>query len=164
MNNLTTIIVALFVIGYVLFNMLTERPITQRDLFVPVIGGSLLGYSYLQLANLFSGLLTIGSAFVGIVLGLIIAQLVRVWRDDATGLVHQKGNWLFVGAYVGLIALRFVIDFALHLQGIPALNDAMFAMAIGTYIGRTLNISLRSLALNRWNYNALPRGGRLHTP
>jgi hypothetical protein len=39
----------------------------------------------------------------------------------------------------------------------------MFAMAIGSYIGRTLNIGLCSLALNRWNYNALPRGGRLHT-
>lgn len=163
MNNLTTIIIALFVIGYVLFNILAKRPVTQRDLIVPVVGTGVLGYSYLQHADLLSGILTIGSAFGGIVLGLIIVQLVRVWRDDATGLVHQKGGWLFVGAYVGLIALRVVVEFAPHLEGGPALNDAMFAMAIGTYIGRTLNISLRALTINGWNYNALPRRGCPHT-
>src|SRR5947209_12058891 len=125
MNSFITIIAVVLIIGYVLFNILSEKTVTLRDLMLPVLAGIYLGYSYFQHADSFSSILVAGGAFIGIVLGLVIAQLIRVWRDERTGLVHQKGNWLFVGIYVGVIVLRVAVEVVLHQSGfsnvIPAL-------------------------------------------
>ena len=164
MNTFITIIAVILIIGYVLFNILSEKTITLRDVLLPILAGIYLGYSYFQHADSFSSILVAGGAFIGIVLGLIIAQLIRVWRDEKTGLVHQKGNWLFIGTYVGIIVLRVAIEVVLHKSGfsngIPALNDAMLATVVGTYIGRAFNIVLRTLALNNWDFNSLMYRGR----
>lgn len=160
MNNLNTIIVMIIFLGYVVSRLLSQRPVTRGSLLLPIGLGLYVGYSSMQYAQAATSIFVLGGAFFGILLGLIIGQLVRVWRDETSGITHQQGDWLFVCIYLGIIALRFAAQFALQHTAFPAgaeaLNGTMLAMSIGTSIGRSVNIALRALALNRWDYSALP--------
>lgn len=160
MNNLNTIIIMIIFLSYVISRLLSQRSVTRWNLLLPIGLGLYVGYSSTQYAQAATSIFVLGGAFFGILLGLIVGQLVRVWRDETSGITHQQGDWLFVCIYLGIIALRFAAQFALQHSAFPpgaeALNGTMLAISIGTSIGRSVSIALRALALNHWNYNALP--------
>lgn len=168
---LSSLLVVVVIVGFIIMKQLTNRPISRRDILVPVLGGVLLAYSYVQHADALSAALVLGGALIGIATGLASGQLRKIWRDPQTGLIHQYGNWRSVLVTLGLIALRFLLSFALHTSGMtantPALNDALTAMALGSYLGQMLNLGLRVLALNNWDLSslqALPGKGDPRTP
>lgn len=159
--DLSSLLVVVVIVGFIIVKQLTNRPITRQDLLVPVLGGLLLAYSYVQHADALSAILVLSGALIGIATGLASGQLRKVWRDPQTGVIRQHGNWRSVLVTLGLIALRFLLDFALHKSGItastPALNDALTAMALGSYLGQMLNVGLRVLALSNWDLASLQR-------
>ena len=97
---------------------------------------------------------------MGIGIGFASGALVRVWRDEASGLVYQYGGWRYAGVVVGLIMVRLLMRVVLGHSGIAVgttvLNDAFIAMAIGAYLGRSLNIGMRAMTLLGWQVEALP--------
>ncbi|QBD80808.1 DUF1453 family protein [Ktedonosporobacter rubrisoli] len=158
MNGAGIILIVVVIVGFAIVRMLSEQPVTRSDIVAPVVAALVLGYIYLQKADPSMLALTIGGAFVGGLLGFIIAQFVHVWVDGTTGQVRQKGSWPFIGAYLGIAALRLAAEVVLHTSGLSQvlpLNEALLAMSIGIYLGRDLNIGLRALALTNWDINSL---------
>lgn len=161
MNTLETAILALLVLGYMLYRQLVTRPVTRRDLLFPLIAGIYLAAVYFGHPSSSADVAVVaGAALFGIVTGAVSATVVRVWRDGATNLVMQRGGWRYLLVLLGLIAVRAALHVALVALKLDvseaALNDAFIGMAVGSYAGRAVLVGLRALALLGWDPNALP--------
>ena len=88
---------------------------------------------------------------VGILTGLMSGQVVRVWRDHNTGAVYQRGGWSYVMVLVGLLIARLIIYIVLRYSGVVTgfgpINFAFIALALGNYLGRSINVHLRTQRL-----------------
>ena len=159
-NNLTTIIVMSIFLGYIISRLLSRRSVTRGGLLLPIGPGLYVEYSSMPYAHPATSIFVPGGAFFGILLGLISGQLVHVWCDETNWITRHQGDWLFVCIYLGIIAVRFaaqcVLQHTAFLPGAETLNGTMLAMSIRTSPGRSVNIALRALALNCWDYSALP--------
>jgi hypothetical protein len=145
------------------YRQFVTRPVTRRDLLLPLIGGIYLGVTYFaagQSPRMTDMMMVAGATLFGLATGVASAAVVRVWRDGATGLVMQRGGWKYLLVLVGLILIRVllrVVAYALKLHvDETALNDAFIGMAVGNYGGRALLVGIRALALLGWNPGALP--------
>ena len=83
--------------------------------------------------------------------GLVSGQVMRVWRDEATGIVLQRGGWRYLLVIIALLLVRLLIRFFLIWRGIAvdeaALNAAFIAAIVGNFLGRDIVIALRALPL-----------------
>lgn len=159
MDPITTALIAIVVAAFVLYRQFVQRPVTARDIAVPVIGGAYIAAHYLNGGG--AGLAAVvGTAAFGIATGIVGGFFVRVWRDAGTGSVFQRGGWSYLAILLGLLALRVVLRFVFGAMGLldaTLLNDAFIAMALGNYAGRAITVGLRALALVGWDLEALPR-------
>lgn len=161
MNTLETAILALLVLGYMLYRQLVTRPVTRRDLLLPLIAGIYLAAVYFGHPSSPADVtVVVGASLFGIATGVPSAAVVRVWRDGASKLVMQRGGWRYLFVLLGLIAVRAVLHVALVALKLDVsaatLNDAFIGMAVGSYAGRAVLVGLRALALLGWDPNALP--------
>ncbi|HEV7214407.1 MAG TPA: CcdC protein domain-containing protein [Chloroflexota bacterium] len=160
MAPITTALAAVALVVYVLYRQLAQRPVTAKDVIIPLAGGLYLGDRYLTGGSAASAALVLGAAGIGIVSGLFSGFAVRVWQDANSGAVYQKGGWSYLAVLVGLVVMRIVLKVALSSTGIidpTNLNTAFIAMAIANYAGRAITVGLRALALAGWNLEALSK-------
>lgn len=161
MNTLETAILALIVLGYMLYRQMITRPVTRRDLLLPLVAGIYLAAVYFGHPSSPADVTVVaGAALFGIATGVASAAIVQVWRDGTTNLVMQRGGWRYLLVLLGLIAVRGALHVALSALKLDvseaALNDAFIGMAVGSYNGRAVLVGLRALALLGWDPNALP--------
>ena len=148
---ISTILIALVAIGYLIYKQVIQQPVSQRDFLLPVIGVIYAGVMFANTTdwNLLLSVLVGGG--LGVLTGLAGGQVVRVWRDGNSGIVYQRGGWSYVLVLLGLLAARVLIYIVLHqmgiVSGVSSLNDAFISLALGNYLGRTINIHLRATSL-----------------
>jgi membrane protein CcdC involved in cytochrome C biogenesis len=171
MDPITTALIAVAAFGYMVYRQFVQRPVTAKDIIIPVAVGLYLADWYLVGGSATAVALALGAAGIGIVTGLLSGAVVRVWQDAATGAVYQRGAWSYLAVLGGLVAVRVVLHIVFTATGLldaTALNTAFIAMAVGTYAGRSITVGLRALALVGWDFDALPkqanrRSGRVRT-
>jgi hypothetical protein len=152
LNVIITVVVALALISFLLARQLLERPVTQRSLLLPVVVCVLLGAWFLSTQPAFMAVAEVGIGLVfGVGTGLVSGQLMRVWRDEATGMVLQRGGWRYLLVVIALLLVRVLIRFILIWRGLAvdeaALNAAFIAAIVGNFLGRDIVIALRALPL-----------------
>ncbi len=152
---------ALFV--YMLYQQIVARPVTRRDLTLPAIAALAIGVRYLNdpTIRISDAAVVFGGAAFGLLSGFLAGQAIRVWRDNETGIVWQRGGWRYAALFVGLLLVRLAARVILQQAGFgmdaAVMNTAFIAMLLGNYLGRAVSVGLRALALHGWNYEALPR-------
>jgi len=131
-----------------------QRPVTQRGLLLPLLLVAVLGGVFLAGDPAFA---SVTAAVIGTVLGvgtgLLSGQMMRVWRDETTGAVWQRGGWRYLIVVIVLLLVRVLIRFVLIACGIAvdemALNAALLAAIAGNLLGRDIHTALRALPLAR---------------
>ncbi len=161
-NSFETAILMLAIVGYMVYRLLARRPVTRRDLIIPVIAALYLADKDVDWTNATLASAVVAGAILGLLAGAVSGQLVRVWRAE-DGQVYQCGSWRYAAVLVGLLVVRIAL-YAVFVRGAHgatalALGDAFTAMAIGLYLGRTVSVGARALALLGWHSDALPRTG-----
>ena len=83
--------------------------------------------------------------------GLVSGQVVRVWRDEATGIVFQRGGWRYLIVLIVLLLAQVLIRFVFMRSGSAvdetALNAALIAALVGNLLGRDIRTARRALLL-----------------
>jgi hypothetical protein len=137
--------------------------VSQRSLLRPVLLNLVLGGIFAVTNPTGEAVITVlaGSLF-GILSGFFSGQFLRIWRDESTGWVYQKGNWLYLITVLVLVVMRFAIRFAVQTTGFAvdeaALNEALLAAIVSNYLGRALRTALRVLPLVGGNLGNLLAG------
>ncbi|GAC1347954.1 MAG: hypothetical protein NVSMB27_14560 [Ktedonobacteraceae bacterium] len=168
--NSTVIITALLVLGIVVFiflRQIIQQPVTQRSLLLPVILSMVLGVVFLlsHPAREGSVAVLIG-AVLGVGTGLVSGQVIRVWRDEATGIVFQRGGWRYLIILIVLLLARVLLRFVFIKSGSAvdetALNAALIAALVGNFVGRDIRIALRALKLSGGSFTKLSNRVQYH--
>ncbi|HKW22434.1 MAG TPA: hypothetical protein VJO13_13710, partial [Ktedonobacterales bacterium] len=85
-------LIALLVFVFVCYRQFIVRTVTRGDLLIPLIGAAYLAaIQFSQPTSPLDTLMICGGALFGAATGLSSALVVRVWRDETTGLVMQRG-------------------------------------------------------------------------
>jgi hypothetical protein len=167
MNGLQIAILGAALFCYMLYRQCVRRPVTRRDLLLPGLGALYLGFRALGGSGLraHDTVIVLAASLIGIGTGLLGGQVIRVWRDQESGLVYQFGGWRYAVAFLTLLVLRVALrvvarqwDFGVSAA---ALNDAFIGMMAGNFLGRAVNVGARALALLDWQYDALPSTRRV---
>jgi len=151
-NVIVTALLALVIVVYIFVRQMIQRPVTQRNLLMPLILSVALGGVFLVGHPAPEG---IAAVIIGVVLGvgtgLVSGQVIRVWRDEATGIVFQRGGWRYLIVLIALLLARVLIRFLFIRSGSAvdetALNAALIAALVGNFLGRDIRIALRALSL-----------------
>ena len=167
MNGLQTAMLGAALFCYMLYRQCARRPVTRGDLLIPGIGTLYLATRYLGGASLQvqdAAILLVG-ALIGIGTGLLCGQMIRVWRDQESGIVYQFGGWPYAIAFLSLLIVRIAMRVVAR-QGdlgtsAVVLNDAFIGMMVGNFLGRAVNVGARALALLDWQFDALPSTRRV---
>lgn len=119
---------------------------------MPLILSVVLGGMFLLThPTLEGGAVVIIGAVFGVSTGLVSGQLIRVWRDEATGVVFQRGGWRYLIVLIVLLLVRVLIRFLFMRSGSAVdeavLNAAFIAAIVGNFLGRDIVIALRALPL-----------------
>lgn len=160
MDNLTAAVIAIAVALFIIYRLFTPRPVSVRDLVLPLGLGVFLSSQFLQGAPLNVLPFFAGSALFGLVMGLLAGLTVRVWLNPTTGSVFQRGGLPFLLAFVALLAARILAHVAFGVLdpsvSVATLNAAFIAMALGNLLGRSVTVLARAGLLNGWNFTASP--------
>lgn len=152
-NVIVTAVLALVIVVFIFARQIIQRPVTQRSLLLPLILSMALGGVFLVDHPAPEGIaaVVIGTA-LGVGTGLVSGQLIRVWRDEATGTVFQRGGWLYLIVLIALLLARVLIRFLFTRSGSAvdetALNAALIAALVGNFLGRDIRTALRALQLS----------------
>ncbi len=167
MNGLQMVILGAALFCYMLYRQCVRRPVTRGDLLIPGIGILYLGTRYLGSGSLQmkDAVIVIAGTLIGIGTGLLCGQMIRVWRDQESGIVYQFGGWPYAAAFFSLLLVRIAMRVVARQwdDGASAavLNDAFIGMMVGNFLGRAINVGVRALALLDWQFDALPNPRRV---
>lgn len=159
-NVIVTAVLALVIVVFIFARQIIQRPVTQRSLLLPLILSMALGGVFLVDHPAPEGIaaVVIGTA-LGVGTGLVSGQLIRVWRDEATGTVFQRGGWLYLIVLIALLLARVLIRFLFTRSGSAvdetALNAALIAALVGNFLGRDIRTALRALQLSSGSFTKL---------
>src|SRR5207249_995321 len=114
---------------------------TQRSLLMPLILSVVLGGVFLLSHPAPEGIAAVViGAVLGVGTGLMSGQVIRVWRDEATGIVFQRGGWRYLIVLIVLLLARVGIRFVFIRSGSAVdetvLNGALIAAIVGNFLGR----------------------------
>jgi hypothetical protein len=151
-NVMVTALLALAIVVYIFARQIIQLPVTQRSLLIPLILSVVLGGVFLvghpapeRIAAVFIG------AALGVGTGLVSGQVVHVWRDEATGIVFQRGGWRYLIVLIVLLVARVLIRLVFIRSGSVVdemvLNAALIAAFVGNFLGRDIRTALRALEL-----------------
>ena len=151
-NVIVTALLALVIVVFIFARQIIQLPVTQRSLLMPLILSVALGSLFLVSHPAPEGIVAvIVGAALGVGTGLVSGQVVRVWRDEATGIVFQYGGWPYLIVLIALLLARVLIRFVFTWSGSAidetALNAALIAALVGNFVGRDILIALRALPL-----------------
>ena len=151
-NVIVTALLALVIVVFIFVRQIIQRPVTQRNLLLPLILSVVLGSAFLVSHPSPEGIVAVViGAVLGVGTGLVGGQLIRVWRDEATGIIFQRGGWRYLIVLIVLLLARVVIRFLFTTSGSAidetALNAALIAALVGNFVGRDILIALRALPL-----------------
>jgi len=146
-NVLVTTLLALAIVVFISARQIIQLPVTQRSLLMPLVLSVVLGGVFFvghpapeRIAAVFIG------AVLGVGTGLVSGQVVRLWRDEATGIVFQRGSWRYLIVLIVLLLARVLIRFVFIRSGSAidetALNAALIAALVGNLLGRDTHIAL----------------------
>src|ERR1700680_650236 len=152
-NLILTALLALVIVVFIFAREIIQLPVTQRSLLMPLLLSVVLGGVFLVghpapegIAAVFIG------AALGVGTGLLSGQVIRVWRDEATGIVFQRGGWRYLIVLLALLLARVLIRFVFIWSGLAvdetALNAALIAALVGNFVGRETHTALRALSLS----------------
>ena len=147
-----TVLLALAIVVFIFARQMIQRPITQRGLLMPLVLGVVLGVVFLMGKPAVGAVTAVViGAVLGVGTGLVSGQWMRVWRDEATGIVLQRGGWRYLIVVIALLLVRVLIRFVLIASGSDvdetALNAAFIAAIVGNFLGRDIRTALRALPL-----------------
>ena len=147
-----TALLALVIVVFIFVRQIIQRPVTQRSLLLPLIVSVALGGVFLVGHPAPEGIAAVAiGAVLGIGTGLLSGQVVRIWRDEATGIVFQRGGWRYLIVLIVLLLARVLIRFLFIWSGSAvdetALNAALIAALVGNLLGRDILTALRALPL-----------------
>jgi hypothetical protein len=167
MNGLLTVILGAALFCFMLYRQCMRRPVTRGDLLIPAIGALYLGTRYLGGVSLRvqDAVTVLVGTLIGIGTGLLCGQMIRVWRDQESGIVYQFGGWPYAVAFLSLLLVRIAMRVVARQWDFGAsaavLNDAFIGIIVGNFLGRAVNVGIRALALLDWQYDALPNTRRV---
>ena len=159
-NVIVTALLALVIVVFIFARQIIQRPVTQRSLLLPLILSVALGGVFLVSHPAPEGIAAvIIGAVLGVGTGLVSGQVVRVWRDEATGIVFQRGGWRYLIILIVLLLARVLIRFVFMSSGSAidetALNAALIAALVGNFVGRDILIAQRALQLSGGSFTNL---------
>jgi hypothetical protein len=162
MNNnvIITVVLALVIVVFIFARQIIQRPVTQLSLLLPLILSVAFGGVFLAGHPAPEGIIAvIVGAALGVGTGLVSGQVVRVWRDEATGIVFQYGGWRYLIVLIALLLARVLIRFVFTWSGSAidetALNAALIAALVGNFVGRDIRTALRALPLAGGSFTRL---------
>lgn len=159
-NVIVTVLLALVIVVFIIARQIIQRPVTQQSLLLPLILSVAFGGMFLVSHPTPEGIaaVVIGTV-LGVGTGLVSGQVVRVWRDEATGIVFQYGGWRYLIILIALLLARVLIRFVFIWSGSPvdemALNAALIAALVGNFLGRDIRTALRALPLAGGSFTKL---------
>jgi hypothetical protein len=160
-GGLDTTLLAALIIIYLVYRQFITRPVTRLDYVLPALGVAYLGVRYFNGPDDAARIFVEVMAAVGVASGLFAGGIVQVWKDAQSNVVFQRGGWRYAAILLGLVVLRVVWDVFTGVTGISAsvsvLNDALIAVTLGNYLGRTFHVGARALHLHGWSFRAIPR-------
>lgn len=148
-----TILIALAAIAYLIYKQVIQQQVSQRDFLLPVIAVIYAGVTFANTLDWNMLLAILIGGGLGVLTGLASGQVVRVWRDRNTGIVYQRGGWSYILILLGLLVARIAIYIVLNRLGFAMgtgfgpINYAFIALALGNFLGRTINVHLRAFSL-----------------
>ena len=159
-NVIVTAVLAVVIVVFIFVRQIIQRPVTQQSLLLPLILSVALGGIFLVGHPAPEG---IAAVVIGVVLGvgtgLVSGQVVRVWRDEATGTVFQRGGWRYLIVLIVLLLARVLIRFVFMRSGSAVdetvLNAALIAALVGNFLGRDIRTALRALSLSGGSFTKL---------
>ena len=159
-NVIVTVLLALVIVVFIFARQIIQLPVTQRSLLMPLILSVALGGVFVVSHPAPAG---IAAVIIGTVLGvgtgLVSGQVIRVWRDEATGIVFQRGGWRYLIVLVVLLLARVLIRFVFIWSGSAVdettLNAALIAALVGNFLGRDIRTALRALPLAGGSFTKL---------
>jgi len=159
-NVIVTVLLALVIVVFIFARQIIQRPVTQLSLLLPLILSAALGGVFLLSHPAPGGVVAvIIGAVLGIGTGLVSGQVIRVWRDEATGIVFQRGGWRYLIVLIALLLARVLIRFLFIWSGSAvdeiALNAALIAALVGNFLGRDIRTALRALPLAGGSFTKL---------
>ena len=151
-NVIVTVLLALAIVVFIFVRQIIQRPVTQQSLLLPLIVSVALAALFLAGHPAAEGIVAVViGALLGVGTGLVSGQVVRVWRDEATGIVFQRGGWHYLIVLIVLLLARVLIRFVFTWTGSAidetALNAALIAALVGNLLGRDIRTALRALPL-----------------
>jgi hypothetical protein len=159
-NVIVTALLALVIVVFIVARQIIQRPVTQRSLLMALILSVALGGVFLVGHPAPEGIAAvIIGAVLGVGTGLVSGQVIRVWRDEATGIIFQHGGWRYLIVLIVLLLARVLIRFVFIWSGSAvdetALNAALIAALVGNFLGRDIRIALRALKLSGGSFTKL---------
>ncbi|HZS77909.1 MAG TPA: CcdC protein domain-containing protein [Ktedonobacteraceae bacterium] len=150
---ITTILIVVAVIVYLIYKQCSQQPISQRDFLLPAAAFIYFLVNFSHTPDWNMAVMVLVGSVIGIATGFVGGQVVRVWRDQNSGFLYQRGGWSYILILVALLVLRVAIYIGLRIAHVDMdfqlLNDAFIAMAIANYLGRSINVHLRALNLTQ---------------
>jgi CcdC protein len=159
-NVIVTVLLALAIVVFIFARQIIQRPVTQQSLLLPLIVSVALAAVFLASQPAAEGIVAvIIGALLGVGTGLVSGQVVRVWRDEATGIVFQRGGWHYLIVLIVLLLARVLIRYLFIWSGSAvdetALNAALIAALVGNFVGRDIRTALRALPLAGGSFTKL---------
>ena len=157
---IVTAALAVVIVVFIFMRQIVQRPVTQRSLLLPLILSVGLGGVFLAGHPAPEGIAAvIVGAAIGVGTGLLSGQVIRVWRDEATGIVFQRGGWRYLIVLIALLLARVLIRVLFIRSGsavdATALNAALIAALVGNFLGRDIRTALRALPLAGGSFTKL---------
>lgn len=151
-NVIITALLALVIVVFIFARQIIQRPVTQLSLLLPLIVSVALGGVFLGGHPTSEGIAAVViGAVLGVGTGLVSGQVIRVWRDEATGIIFQHGGWRYLIVLIVLLLARVLIRFLFIWSGSAvdetALNVALIAALVGNFLGRDIRTALRAMPL-----------------
>jgi hypothetical protein len=157
---IVTVVIALVIVVFIFARQIIQRPGTQLTLLLPLIVSVALGGLFLAGHPAPEGIVAVLiGAVLGVGTGLLSGQVVRVWRDEATGSVFQRGGWRYLIVLIVLLLARVLIRYLFIWSGSAVeetvLNAALIAALVGNLLGRDIRTALRALELSGGSFTKL---------
>ena len=159
-NVIITVVVVLAIVVFIFARQIIQRSVTQISLLLPLILSVAFAGLFLTGHPTSAGIVAvIIGAVLGVGTGLVSGQVVRVWRDEATGIIFQYGGWRYLIVLIILLVARVLIRFVFTWSGSvvdgAALNAALIAALVGNFVGRDIRTALRALPLAGGSFTKL---------